>query len=176
MTMRDLERDENQKCTDPEVDAHWLTTRLWQGSFPYAGGGYLAELGFTVVVLCAYEMQAPEHFESIQCILCPMDDGRLSSAEAKQAHATAGSVAALWREGHRILITCAAGRNRSGLVSALTLRLIRGISGSAAVNRVKVVRPNALTNPSFVSYLNSLGPVTHIGPRHRPRSLIIAGR
>ncbi len=176
MSMRDLFVDENERCTDPDVDAHRLTSRLWQGSFPYAGGGYLAELGFTVVVLCAYEMQAPEHFEGLQCILCPMDDSRLSSAEARQAHTTAGSVAALWREGHRILITCAAGRNRSGLVSALSLRLIRGISGSAAANRVKVIRPNALTNPSFVSYLNSLGPVTHIAPRHHRRPLIVAGR
>lgn len=60
------------------------------------------------------------------------------------------------REGQRILVHCNAGRNRSGLVCALIVRELWGISGSEALEYVRKKRPRAVDNPHFEEYLRSL--------------------
>ena len=57
------------------------------------------------------------------------------------------------RSGERVLVTCAMGRNRSGLVSALALHFLTGISGAEAARLVKARRHNALTNRYFMAAL-----------------------
>lgn len=138
-----------------EIDAHRLMSRLWQGSYP-RDGALLRDLGFSVLVLCAFELQTPGAFPEVTTLLCPMDDNRLSAREAQQAHEMARRVVAMHGAGHRILVTCAAGRNRSGLVSALALRLLTGCTGLKAREMVQRGRPNALTNPWFAAYLDGL--------------------
>jgi len=60
------------------------------------------------------------------------------------------------RQGERILVHCNAGRNRSGLVCALIVRELWGISGSEALEYVRMKRPRAVDNPHFEEYLRSL--------------------
>lgn len=55
-----------------------------------------------------------------------------------------------------VVVHCHAGRNRSGLVSALVLRQYLGISGREALQQVQLLRPNALANEHFCDYLRSL--------------------
>lgn len=60
-----------------------------------------------------------------------------------------------WKSGERVLIRCQAGLNRSGLVTALVL-LRDGIKVNEALNLIRSKRgPYALSNPSFVAYLES---------------------
>ncbi len=156
--------DENDKCT--AIDAHRLMSRLWQGSAPRSGRTLYA-LGFDVLVLCAEELQTQDQFSEaginpppslneVGVYLCPLDDFKLSAREAGLATKAAIELAALHRRGKRLLVTCAQGRNRSGLVSALTIRLLTGCTGRTAADHVRVVRPNSLTNPWFRAYLDDL--------------------
>ena len=52
-----------------------------------------------------------------------------------------------------ILTICHAGRNRSGLMSAMIVRHLRGVNGAEAIRIVRDGRPRALANPAFVEYL-----------------------
>lgn len=55
-----------------------------------------------------------------------------------------------------VLTMCNAGRNRSGLLSALIVRELLGLSGIEAVEHVQLHRPRALANPGFVEFLLQL--------------------
>jgi protein-tyrosine phosphatase len=55
-----------------------------------------------------------------------------------------------------VLVTCQAGLNRSGIISAMSL-IIRGDSPQAAVMMVRMAREHALSNRHFREYLLSLG-------------------
>jgi hypothetical protein len=54
-----------------------------------------------------------------------------------------------------VLTMCNAGRNRSGMLSAMILRNLLGVTGAEAVAIVQRERPNALANEHFVHYLAS---------------------
>lgn len=60
------------------------------------------------------------------------------------------------RRGGGVLVHCRVGRNRSGLASALIVRQVRGVTGAEAMAVVRAGRVNALANPAFVAYLESL--------------------
>jgi hypothetical protein len=59
--------------------------------------------------------------------------------------------------GGRVLVMCHAGRNRSGLVSALVVRKFLGCSGQQALQWVRAARPRAVANEAFEGYLAGLG-------------------
>ena len=56
----------------------------------------------------------------------------------------------------RVLVMCHAGRNRSGLVSALIIRQLLRCSGAGALAHVRSRRPHAVANTVFAAYLGSL--------------------
>ncbi len=60
------------------------------------------------------------------------------------------------QEGGCVVVMCHAGRNRSGLVSALTVRELLGCSGQQAIEWVRAARPRALANVAFEGYLTGL--------------------
>lgn len=62
-----------------------------------------------------------------------------------------------WVEGgRRVLVHCGAGINRSGLLTALVVRLLTGQSGQAAAEHVRQRCPDALVSREFSGYLNGL--------------------
>jgi hypothetical protein len=62
------------------------------------------------------------------------------------------------RAGGTVLTTCAEGRNRSGLLSVVTLMWL-GFSAQDAIQAVRKGRgPTALTNPRFVEVVLALSP------------------
>ncbi len=67
-------------------------------------------------------------------------------------------VVAAVRAGRRVLVACAGGRNRSGLVIGLAVRELLGCSGAQALNWVQSRRENALNNVTFATHLASLPP------------------
>jgi protein-tyrosine phosphatase len=65
-------------------------------------------------------------------------------------------LAELYRAGHRLLIHCRMGLNRSPLVAGAVLHRL-GWSGQDAVNRLCERRPGALFNEHYRGYLERLG-------------------
>ena len=63
-------------------------------------------------------------------------------------------VADAMKEGRFVLVTCAAGKNRSGLIAGLALRKL-GVDGKEAVKAIQKNRPGALSNPRFRKLVES---------------------
>ena len=84
----------------------------------------------------------------------PLPDG--SSVDSTRVLLIAGHVTRLLRRGFRVLVHCYGGRNRSGLIAALTLREWLGISGAEALRQVQTQRPKSLVNAAFADFLRSL--------------------
>jgi hypothetical protein len=57
------------------------------------------------------------------------------------------------RAGRRVLVACAGGRNRSGLVVGLAVRELLGCSGSQSLHWVQSRRENALNDATFARHL-----------------------
>jgi protein-tyrosine phosphatase len=71
------------------------------------------------------------------------------------------AVANAYRGGHRILVHCRMGLNRSGLVDALVLRQLFNLTGAEAMKTIQSRREGSLSNSVFATHLRSL-------PRPRP--------
>lgn len=148
---------------DHVIDAHEIVPLLWQGSKPRPGRG-LADIGFEVLVLCAREYQPTStSFPGLILINAPNDDHYFVSREDFQGAVDAASqVAEHVKAGRKVLVTCLAGINRSGLVVALALHKVFGYSGQTCINLVRAKRrladgdDVALTNTLFVEALQRL--------------------
>jgi protein-tyrosine phosphatase len=118
----------------------------------------LAHNGFEVLVLCAEEWQpSSEHFPGVEVIYAPFDDdhsGPLPPRQQRIAFDAAQKTAQALTAGKKTLVTCWAGRNRSGLVSALALASVSGEHPAAAGDMIRDVRDGALTNMQFLSLLS----------------------
>jgi protein-tyrosine phosphatase len=129
---------------------------LLQGSRPPTGH-QLHDHGIDVLILCAEEFQPPaSEFPGVEVIHAGFDDnpGRgLLPQEVVTADRAARLAAMHVRRGKVVLVTCMAGLNRSGLVTAKTVCRLTGWSGLAAARHIKERRPMALFNPHFMSHL-----------------------
>lgn len=137
------------------MDATCIIPGLYQGSVPFPGSK-LAARGFHTLVLCAKEYQPPSViYSGIKVIHAPNDDNGkpITSSELQIAIKAASMVAKDVANGKNVLVTCMQGRNRSGLVTAISLVKLTGMSGKQAVRLVKNRRQNALTNPVFCQFL-----------------------
>jgi len=90
-----------------------------------------------------------------QCLYVyfPIYDEALPSLSMLSGLASLG--ASLIQDGHRVLSHCGMGFNRSALLAGLILHRL-GMSGPAAVERLRQRRPGALFNERFAAYLLSL--------------------
>jgi protein-tyrosine phosphatase len=119
----------------------------------------LADLGVTHAITLA--PLAPEPYLgngwSGRYTHLPIPDGvRLHEATQRVLLALADTLAAAIDDGGVVLTMCAAGRNRSGLMSALVVRSYLGIPGAAALEIVRLRRPRAVANDVFADWLRSL--------------------
>ena len=136
------------------IDANEVVPGLWQGSVPPEGGA-LRRAGFQAVILCAREHQpSGSHFRGIRVFRAPLDDDPkgLTAREIETWLAAASKVALLVRGGSRVLVTCQAGLNRSGIVVAQALKL-NGHSAEDAIAAVRRAREWGLCNEAFVKEL-----------------------
>jgi protein-tyrosine phosphatase len=135
-----------------------ILPRLYQGGFP-PSGDYLSKQGIRVLALCARELQPPDtDYPGVQVLRCPLNDQYepLTPDERVMAQRIALKLAHAVRGGRKVLITCAMGINRSGLIMALTIRELTGMAGIDAVRLIRRKRSGALTNESFVRALEAL--------------------
>ena len=118
-------------------------------------------VNFDCLILCASEYQPDGGLFPIEEVVhAPMDDSFTPMHDSEIAMATRAAKHAVNRlvEDKRVLVTCLAGRNRSGLVCALALHFgPPQLSPTEAIRFVRDARgPHALANPFFVKFLESL--------------------
>lgn len=130
---------------------------LWMGAYPPPDSR--PGRHFDCLVLCAREYVVPECFGDMQVASAALnDDGSpMTDDERRAAVRAAGTVIRWSAEGNRVLITCMQGRNRSGLVCALTL--CKGPARMTPEQAVRAVRAargeTALVNPDFLRFLHA---------------------
>jgi hypothetical protein len=125
------------------VEADEIAPNLWQGSYP-ATGRAVAASGFSMLVLCAVELQEPaDLWPGVEVVYAPNYDDKdhpltheLLNVAKTAAHKVTGAV----RQGRQVLVTCRAGLNRSGLVVGLALHQLYGWDGHTCIDRVKARR------------------------------------
>lgn len=131
-------------------DRSQITPNIWVGAVP-TDLENLPNRGFSHLVLCAEEHQFPnkkvEGLDIRRCPLIDIDVGEIFNLDQaiNAAHWTADAAFS----GGKVLVTCAAGVNRSALVTALALRLL-GVSPQAAIDQIRARRfPYCLSNDTF---------------------------
>jgi protein-tyrosine phosphatase len=114
----------------------------------------LEKEGITAVLNLSYYGDPPSVVDSVEYVHWGIDDGPLPDLKKLHAHV---AVVVMWvRMGEKVLVHCDAGLNRSGLVNALAVRELLGLSGTQAVAHVRICRQWALCNDTFVHYIESL--------------------
>jgi hypothetical protein len=143
-----------------EIEATRILDGIYQGSMPPTGRT-VAENKFNVLVLAAKEYQpSAKSFPGVSVIHAPLDDGILFEEDMRVALEAASKTAITRLHGAKVLITCQMGLNRSGLITALALVFLHGMSGSKAVDLVRSRRKGALFNPYFVKAIRSIPQAT----------------
>jgi|SRR5579859_6729344 len=140
------------------LDASPVTAQLWMGGAVRTP----ARLPFDLLVLCAAELQPnatrdrDSYGPRARVVRCPLWDTIPTPREVKRAIDAATDVRHALDWGKRVLVTCAQGRNRSGLVLGLAL-VMMGLAPRSVVQRIRTARgPHALSNPWFVHVLGSV--------------------
>lgn len=132
---------------------------LYQGPKPPTGLA-LRDAGFDLLILCAADYQEnADKFPGVSVIHAPGDDDREHPPAPHWVSVwtdAAKSAAEALQADKKVLVTCYAGLNRSGFVTALTLRFVTGWSGARCVELVQKRRFNALFNEYFIDYLSAL--------------------
>jgi len=131
-----------------------LTNNIWMGGAP-SPFVRICDY-FDGLALCAHEYQ-PNCFPDVSIIRAPIrDDGSpMIRQEQIDAVKAAGKIIRLVNEDKRILVTCYAGMNRSGLVCAISL--CKGPDKINVENAIELIRKArgeyALSNSDFVDFL-----------------------
>lgn len=131
-----------------------VTERICQGSVPNAASSYYQ---FSMIVLCAEERQ-PELPRFKGRILRPAFNDTMtpSDGDIERSRQAARDVGAELMRGGRVLVTCAAGLNRSGLVTGLALVITTRMPHEEIVQRIRAARGDqALCNPTFAKMIVS---------------------
>ena len=118
--------------------------------------GVVRELAISVVVDLegALDEGIPTRPGSILYVYFPFDDAALPAQDVLDA--SADFVARLLQSGHRVLVHCGMGLNRSPLLAGIVMHRL-GWSGAAVVERLRERRPGALFNETYCDYLMKLG-------------------
>ncbi len=91
-------------------------------------------------------------------IYFPIDDDNEQLPNMVKLRAIARMAAALIADGHRVLSHCGMGFNRSAFMAGLIM-IEMGMTGPAAVARLRERRSGALFNDGFAACLENLDPV-----------------
>lgn len=137
-----------------QIDCTRIAPRLWQGGVHGFNGCRIAIKSVDIVVLLAPDAEV--QIASPRPVLLDLRDSASDLHQLDILHPLAAQLARAIRRGKRVLILCHEGRNRSGLVTGLTLWNL-GYLGRDAVRLIKSRRRDALSNEHFARYLKTLG-------------------
>lgn len=130
--------------------------QLWHGGCP-VDFAWVRATGIDVVLdLADADAHPPaEEIEGLIYLKCPLVDHDTVPDEGLTLR-LAALVAGLVRDGHRALVHCTFGRNRSGLMATLVVRDLLGLSGADALAHVRARRDRVANNEAFADWLTSL--------------------
>jgi protein-tyrosine phosphatase len=133
--------------------ARWrVRQHLWIGAFPAQEE--------TLDVVCVVNLAGGTCFPRpyLEYVVWPIDDGPVLP-DAKHLRIVAGHVADLVVCGLPVLVHCGAGINRSGLVVARALMILRNDAECGAARAIEELRlargPEVLSNGAFRDWLKS---------------------
>ena len=159
MPENDISEAAGDYIREAGADLTCIAPRLWMGAAPDPEP--LRKHGFEAVVFCAEEFQPDaDRYEGLATHFEPMaDDGRTCPDSDRFAIVSAARFAHdQWRHrGRRVAITCLAGRNRSGVVMALTLAMLTNDQMPDVIAHVRHHRLGALSNPGMARMAQTLG-------------------
>jgi Dual specificity phosphatase, catalytic domain len=130
--------------------------RLWQGGCP-VDFDWVRDAGIDVVIDLADPDAYPpaEEIDGLVYLKCPLVDND-TVPEPGLTLRLAQLVAGLVGDGHRALVHCTFGRNRSGLLATLVVRELLGLDGADALAHVRERRPGVANNEAFERWLTEL--------------------
>lgn len=137
------------------IDATQIGAQVYQGSYanPNLIDRLLARFGFSTLVLCAAELQPDYSGGCLHIIRAPLDDTTDQAICAAQFASALRAARRAANASGRILVTCQAGLNRSGLVAALILWMRGAGTMADIINTISERRvtafSHALYNPVF---------------------------
>jgi hypothetical protein len=153
-------------------DATEVVPRVWVGAAPPIGKA-VSEAGFRLLVLCAlpseYEIiygsagtYLARQFDGAYVVFAPLDDqspnkhepnlGRPTAEMMIGAKIAAHEIVRWTSRGHKALVTCMQGRNRSAFVAALAVARKTGWSGERAADAVRHARQADVSGPVLYNY------------------------
>jgi hypothetical protein len=141
-----------QEGQERSLDADPVVDGLWQGGALDPDRSYRP---FTMIVLCARELQ-PTLPRFAGRVVRPAFDDTLYPTAREIAAAVRGAAQVVdeFARGGQVLVTCAAGRNRSGLVMGLALVRLKGAPGPRIIELIRDARgPEALSNRRFAQLI-----------------------
>jgi len=139
-----------------------VTTNLFQGGAPqlFQPNDPQPALLVDTVVLCADEYQPPdETFPGTHVLRHPYEDSMgVSKVDLVLAMQMGRNVADLVAQNHRVLVSCWAGLNRSGLVSSAALLWLKPTwTPHQVLQWIRTVRPGAMNNACFEKWFLAYG-------------------
>ena len=139
---------------DPPTEL--VADQLWHGGCPVDFEWVRRQGVDTVVDLADADAYPPaEQIDGLTYLKCPLVDGG-AVPDPSLTLRLAALVAGLVRDGHRALVHCTFGRNRSGLLATLVVRDLLGLTGADALAHVRERRDGAVNNDAFAQWLRSL--------------------
>jgi hypothetical protein len=145
---------EGVEPADPPTEL--VEGRLWHGGCP-VDFAWVRRTGIDVVLDLADPDAYPPaaEIEGLVYLKCPLVDAE-DLPDPGVTLRLATLVAGLIGDGHRALVHCTFGRNRSGLLAGLVVRELLGLSGAEALAYVQRRRDRAVNNEGFAAWLRSL--------------------
>jgi len=132
-----------------KLDANEVRPDLWVGAAP-ADVSLIG--GFDLVGVCCRPPSTwPERGDWVR--LSFTDDIQPPSESERTTIALAAEIAQAYGRGHRVLVLCREGKNRSGLVAALAIAAVERCGGNRAMEIVQAARAGALYNWHFQQML-----------------------
>ena len=142
-----------QSGNDQSLNADKVGQNLWVGGIPLNFDA--VEKNFDALVLAAREHQDffPVHqHPKLYVIHAPIDDSKPTREEKAQALLAGLQVYELNKAGKKVLVTCAAGVNRSALIAGLAM-VISGLSADTVISQIRQRRkPVSGATPLFNNY------------------------
>jgi hypothetical protein len=141
-------------------------SRLWMGGAHARHGATVSgeDVRTGVVIDCAGDLPTTHRSSAGTWLACVFADLETHPSQMEHIARTARTVAARLREEveTNFYVFCQYGMNRSGLLTGLVLREM-GMAPAEAVALIRLARPGALSNLTFLELIHRYQPGTGVG-------------
>ncbi len=120
---------------------------VYASGLPYGkrASAWLKKVGITAVVTLTEN--APK-LDGLIIVHVPMENGK--PAEPWQLEKAISAIDGLLKDGHKVLVHCSAGKDRTGMVLAAYIISKNGVGPEEAISFVRSIRKGSITGPEQV--------------------------